>query len=214
MVLVSHRYKFIYVKNMKSAGTSVECFFEKYCSDPSISLNIRENKKTCEITPYGIIGTRSFLNDSSTWYNHMDCTTIKSRIGDEIFNEYLKFCVVRNPYDKVVSSYNFFKKLGELEGVEFEEYCARPLKILKNLYTINGKVECDYFIRYEHLKFDIIELCGKLGIQNININELPTYKSQFRDHSISYRDYYKNERIKKLIYEKFKDEFELFNYTF
>ena len=29
MVLVSHKYKFIYIKNVKVAGTSVESFFGK-----------------------------------------------------------------------------------------------------------------------------------------------------------------------------------------
>ena len=35
MVLVSHRYNFIYIKNKKVAGSSVESFFGKYCCDPS-----------------------------------------------------------------------------------------------------------------------------------------------------------------------------------
>ena len=35
MVLVSHRYKFIYIKNRKVAGSSVESFFGKYCQNPN-----------------------------------------------------------------------------------------------------------------------------------------------------------------------------------
>ena len=36
MVLISHKYNFIYIKNIKVAGkvSSVEYFFGKYCIDP------------------------------------------------------------------------------------------------------------------------------------------------------------------------------------
>jgi hypothetical protein len=40
MVLVSYLHKFIYIKNAKVAGTSVEAFFEKYCVKPNIEHKI------------------------------------------------------------------------------------------------------------------------------------------------------------------------------
>lgn len=31
MVLISHKYKFIYIKNYKVGGTSCEVFFQQFC---------------------------------------------------------------------------------------------------------------------------------------------------------------------------------------
>lgn len=72
-----------------------------------------------------------------------------------------------------------------------------------NLYTINSKSVCNYFIRYEHLKEDIIKLCKLLDINNYNIDNLPTYKSGNRNTSIHYIEYYDKES-QKIVYEKHK----------
>ena len=57
MVLVSHIYKFIYIKNKKVDGSSVESFFGKYCQNPN-----KEYEYTDEIdesvSKFGIIGGR------------------------------------------------------------------------------------------------------------------------------------------------------------
>ena len=57
MVLVSHKYKFIYIKNMKVAGSSVESFFGKYCQDPNKEYNYSDIIDE-SIDKYGIIGAR------------------------------------------------------------------------------------------------------------------------------------------------------------
>ena len=46
MVLISHKYKFIYIKNVKVAGTSVESFFGQFlCKIPKIPIIFFINKK-------------------------------------------------------------------------------------------------------------------------------------------------------------------------
>jgi hypothetical protein len=57
MVLVSHIYKFIYVKNGKVGGTSTEGFFEKYCSNPNTDYKLTQVVDE-KVSEYGIIGAR------------------------------------------------------------------------------------------------------------------------------------------------------------
>ena len=80
-------------------------------------------------------------------------------------------------------------------------------------YSIKGKSVCDYHIRYEHLHEDIVELCKILNITNYDIKDLPNFKSEVRDKSKHYSQFYDDE-TKKLVYEKCKEEFELFGYKF
>ena len=204
MVLVSHKYKFIYIKNAKVAGSSVESFFGKYCIDPKKDYSYKDAIKE-HIDEFGIIGSRG-NNLNNKWKNHLPSTKIKSFLGEKIFNEYLKFCVIRNPYDKMVSLYYF-----NSEKISFKEFVKKYSCYNLNIHSINGKSVCDYFIRYEYLEEDIKTLCKKLKIDSYDLSLLPKHKSTKRKNKKHWSKYY-DEETKKIVYNKHKSEFELFNY--
>lgn len=143
----------------------------------------------------------------------MSATKIKKHKKKE-FDKYLKFCVVRNPYDTAVSQYFWKNKNNRYKSFKhfIKEYFIHAPSQFKR-YSINRKSVCDYHIRYEHLHEDIVELCKILNITNYDLKDLPNFKSGFRDKSKHYSQFYDDE-TKKLVYEKCKEEFELFNYTF
>lgn len=204
MVLVSHKYRFIYIKNKKVAGSSVESFFGQYCINPKKNYSFNDSIDE-HIDRFGIIGSR-LQGKFTKWQSHKKAKQIKNDLGEKKFNEYLKFCVIRNPYDKMVSQY-FYQK-SKLSFKNFvKENNVNNLKI----HSIEKKSVCDYFIRYENLEQDIITLCHKLNIPKINIIQLPNHKtSKGRKH---YSHYY-DEETKKIVYESHKKEFELFGYEF
>jgi hypothetical protein len=208
MVLVSYKYKFIYIKNVKVAGSSVESFFGQFCINPEKKYNFND-AITQSIDDYGIIGSRSSgvkLND--IWKNHKDALSIKTDLGDDKFNEYFKFCVIRNPYDAIVSLY-FWEKSTE----KFKDYAKK--KIINNLdrCSIDGKSICDYYIKYENLLEDIVNVCKILKIDKYDINNLPKHKTKIRVKDIHYRDYY-DEETRKKVYENHKKIFDKFDYKF
>ena len=55
-MLVSHRYKFIFTKTVKTAGTSIESYFEKYCM-PEGEWKESHNREEY-VSETGIIGYR------------------------------------------------------------------------------------------------------------------------------------------------------------
>jgi hypothetical protein len=208
MVLVSHKYRFIYIKNSKVAGSSVESFFGKFCKNPKTKYSYSDNRKQI-ISSYGILGsTGIYVKKNDKWYNHMNALKIRKNLGSMIFNKYIKFCVVRNPYDVIVSSY-FYKKIKE----PFKQYARKFKKSNLRTYSINNKSVCNYYIRYEHLKEDIIKMCEILNITNYNINSLPHHKSNYRNKKLSYKKFY-DEETRKIVYKKHIKEFKLFGYTF
>mgnify|MGYP003980955953 FL=1 len=108
----------------------------------------------------------------------------------------------------MVSRY-FYNKSEE----KFENFVKHTNVSNIDIHSINGKSVCDYYIRYENLKEDIIELCKKLGIEDCNINNLPKHNvDKFRINN-HYSHIY-NEETRKIVYENHKDEFELFEYDF
>ena len=62
MVLVSHLYRFIYLKNKKVAGTSVESFFGKYCINQNDPYYYTEQTDE-QVSIFGIIGKRTPKGD-------------------------------------------------------------------------------------------------------------------------------------------------------
>ena len=206
MVLISHRHKFIYLKNIKVAGTSVEAFFEKYCVAPE--QNHRMAPGTDEVvTKYGIIGYRGNNPEGCKWVNHMSAYKIKENIGEKTFNSYFKFCIERNPWAKMVSLYH-----DMVTQYSFSEFCKKYTALNAQRYHIGGKSICNFIIRYEHLENDIIEVCKRLGITDYDIKDLPKYKSGNRPKR-HYREYY-DAQTKLLVYNKHKYEIDYFNYKF
>lgn len=107
-MLISHRKKFIFTKTKKSASTSVESYFEKYCMPEGqwAFSHAREEY----VGEAGIIGYRGRNRGKQIWHNHMSAAKIKDNIGTSIWNSYFKFTVVRNPFDKLVSGFYMQEK--------------------------------------------------------------------------------------------------------
>ena len=208
MVLVKNKYNFIYIKNKKVAGTSVESFFGQFCINPKKIYDFKEETFQ-SIDDYGIIGSRlSGMREDDIWKNHIDALSIKTNLGDDIFNKYFKFCVIRNPYDIMVSSYFYSKSKAD-----FKDYAKTKILNHLDICNINNRSVCDFYIRYEHLLEDIQTVCKILNIDNYDINSLPQFKTNIRPKNVHYRDYYDEEtRIK--VYENHKNTFELFKYEF
>ena len=200
MVLVSHGKKYIYIKNYKVGGTSVEVFFEKWCQNKNDIIGVRCGKKE--------------RKEKTTWHHlgsHTYIRSVLNIIGKEKYDKYLKFCVVRNPYDKMVSAYFFKVGGGSFKGT-FKEFCKSDSKAYNlNRYSINKVPQCDVYIRYENLTDDIKKLCKMLNI-NSSV-KLPNYKGQYRPKDKHYSHYYDKE-TKKIVYNKHKKEFLMFGYKF
>jgi Sulfotransferase family len=172
-VLLSHRHHFIYTKTLKTAGTSVEIYFEDACL-PSADTVIRGHQTGETITSAGVIGYRGADHAGCTWYNHMPARAIRDLVGPDTWNSYYKFCVVRDPFDKLVSLW-WFNNVREGRRYENEDFaqirtdflawCAGHLQhaIDRDKYLIDGVVSMDHFIRYESLLDGVEHVCRQVG---------------------------------------------------
>lgn len=103
-MLLSHEKKFIYFKTKKTASTSVEIYFEPYCTGQTDHTPVQSTKQV--ISSSGIIGSRRDGKTSDDmFFNHMPAIIVLERIGLSTFNRYFKFCNMRNPFDKMVSRF-------------------------------------------------------------------------------------------------------------
>lgn len=235
MVLVSHRYKFVHLRNKKVAGTSVEMYYERFCLSPlEEDQHIPQHFDDEKISSHGIISARIERPGQANklgYYNHMKYSELVKLVGSDSLKDYLVFCVVRNPYDVIVSHYFYsmaklltFESDEEKKNFTFEKY-LRLGKFPRNttIYAEDGFETCSFYIRFEHLKEDMLVLNKILKLPekySIDLDSyLPKEKADIRpkagteeDH-YAYRQYYTDE-CKVLVSELFKDEIEYFGYSF
>jgi hypothetical protein len=217
-MLVSHNYKFIFIKTIKTAGTSTEIFLEPYCISNLQESHSRVMKKTNE----GIVGTRMNQQqaEKSEFYNHMTPLEIKNKLGESLFDSYIKISNIRNPFDILVSHYHFRPtyNLFTKEKLSFDDYLLNTDVVeklsqkYKDLLFIDDKFVIDEIIRYENLSEDLNNLVSKLNLPNPK-RKLSNYKVSKDREGIPYQKFYKEETIKK-VRENFNFYIDLFRYNF
>lgn len=221
-MLISHIYKFIYLKPKKVAGTSTEVFLKKYCINPNkISLfenQLQHNKNKISFkfpteSQYGII-TNGIGEDTnnSPLITHATCEDIIKEVGNDIWDNYIKITNIRNPWDLAVSMFHWKSKLNN-SNTNFDDFINQSwvqgdLRGNKKIWSYQGQFDFEY-IRFENLEEDILKVCEKLNIPVTNIN-LGHYKKMDRK---PYQEYY-DEKTKKIIEAVYKKEIEFFNYKF
>ena len=171
-MIISHKYKYIFVKTSKVAGTSTEIFFEQM----SFSKGQPHHSQSEIINEEGIVGHRgkiNYLEKPPTWFNHFNLKEIKKLLNnDDLFNEYFKFSITRNPWDRVVSAYHHFSS-----ETSFEEYVEGGLDKLSTFFSyFHEYIDDVHFIRYENLQEDVEYVCKKLSL-DYDMNNFGTYKS-------------------------------------
>jgi hypothetical protein len=230
-MIISHRHKFIFLKTNKTAGTSIEIALSEFCGDQDIITPISppDEKIRAEL---GYAGPQNFLAPIADYrftdigrliltgrrkrlfYNHISAKDIRQIIGEEVWSGYFKFCVERNPWERVVSLY-YHIHLSEPRP-SFSSFIDSdaPL-ILKrrglDLYTIDGELAVDRICRFERLDDELRDVAEHLKLPSEL--KLPRAKSQFRPDKRSPADLMSS-RDRDRIGHIFEDEIRRFGYAF
>lgn len=197
-MLISHKYKFIFIKTKKTAGTSIEL---------DLSRLMGQNDIVTKIAPVELGHTpRNYILKGIKMYNHMPALEIKEVIGSEIFNNYFKFCVEREPVDKCISHFSMLKysayhNKGN-ENLSWETYInEKKFPLDHEKYTDNkGKLIVNKIIKYENLNKDLFYITDKLGIPFKHITTFA--KSGYREKNLSVDNV--TLKHKKIIYDFFQ----------
>ena len=168
------------------------------------------------------------LADKKIYKDWFDPTHAKPNEAYRVFrnelSNYFSFCVVRNPWDRVVSMYNFSlkEKLGSLYNIEnnikFEEFCQH-LNDRRNDYSFiathkqvewtKGYYPPKVILRFENLQEEFRDMLEEYNIQHIS-PDIPHKNSTKHSH---YKDYYTPE-TKKIIANVFEEDIDTFKYTY
>jgi hypothetical protein len=208
-MLISDSHEFVFLRMRKAANTSMKAIL-----DP-LALH-RPTGKLAHLK------SRALLEWDYRKYHfnaHDDIQTVRKRMPVEIFDRYFKFAFVRNPWDRLVSEYEFLlrkpthgrharvKKLGG-----FKQFIQMQIP-RRNAYQINmlcdrqGTLLMDFVGKVENLQSDWRTVCERIGIEH---QSLPHINVTQHRH---FQDYYDDES-RQLVAQHWSREIALFDYSF
>jgi len=215
---IIHSLKTIFIHIPKAGGTSIEtvlCDFPLFRYQLVNKFNWYGNIRNDE-TKYELDhSTMAYLKKNCKYYD----------------NSYFSFAIVRNPYARLVSEYHyckyqysrFIKKLDSFKDFVYElknkfDYVLKN-KEKDHLYVSHYLPQ--YLFTHNYRKIKIVNKIYKLENLNeewLNIceildidKELIRSEKNASKFKYNYEDYY-DEDLKSIVYEMYKDDFEIFNY--
>ncbi len=227
-VIISHRHKFIFIKTVKTAGTSIEIVLSSICGPEDIITRISPKDEEVrnslgypgpqnQIVPlyrYNLKDIWNLLRKGRRirYYNHARAREIKRWIGQDMWDSYYKFSIDRNPYDKVVSLY-FWRGGPEKFGNIGNFLRSRKVRKIHGLkyYGIGGELAVDKVYQFEKIPEMLREISNILKLPS-PLLELE-YKAK-GDTSRAKRHYTSvlSNPDYDVITKMFRAEFEYFNY--
>jgi hypothetical protein len=202
-MIISHQHRLIFVKTLKTAGTSIEVFLSQHCGPLDIVTPIMPH-----VEPHR-------PRNHEGYFNHIPASEIRERIGRDIWNGYFKFCVERNPWDKVLS---YFHMMNHRHGggLTLDRFLAGsdfPVNLPKYTEASDrNRVIVDRVLRYERLNDELGEVFAKLHIPfvgSLGVNA----KSEYRSDRRPYREVY-TPRQARIVGDIFAAECRLHGYEF
>jgi hypothetical protein len=206
-MIVSHEHRFIFIKTMKTAGTSIEIALSKFCGPHDIITPIEpedeairralgyRGPQNCFVpfTQYSPRQWGRFVLSGGRrrrFFNHMAARQIRRSLPSAVWRSYFKFCVDRNPWDKVVSLY-FWQHRTEPRPSLSDYIASGDIEIAVrrggfDLYAIDGEIVVDRVCRYEQLERELAIVAERLRLPEIP--RLPRAKANTRTDRRPYRE--------------------------
>ncbi|GFE71475.1 hypothetical protein CFPU101_40850 [Chroococcus sp. FPU101] len=161
---------------------------------------------------------------------HINVSNARYIFGERNFRSFFKFCFVRNPWDRLVSSYHYLRKGGVRKSISpwirekilaydnFSEFVKVGListdVLNEQHFRPQYKFVCDkhdvlkvdFIGRFETLEPDFYKIIQELGIKS----HLPHHNPSSRE---DFRQYYDDEMI-EIVAKLYERDIQLFNYRF
>lgn len=216
-MLLSHRYRFLFVHIAKTGGTSVRAALQRRMwADPwripmficSRMSHLSGHRLACKLP------------------RHAKAIAAQEMLPHEFYQSLFKFCFVRNPWDLQVSSFHHIRRERPhlMEGVDdfatFIRYKFNPERPYQYHMDISVERQSDYvtdqhgntivdFVgRFERLEEDYAYILRRIGLRAAPLPHRRTATDR-RD----YRHYYTDE-LAQQVAAHYSDDIERFGYRF
>ena len=227
-MLLCHTHRFIFLKTWKTGSTSVELGLGGLCGCGDVITPVGHDEKDRigpppqnQDLPHSkwtlrnwamLVALRSRRDAGVKFYNHMSAKEVARMVPADIWRDYLKISIERNPWDREVSHY-YWRLRNPKTRPPFRDYVLdTKRKMINNfdIYSIDGKIVADVVLRNERLAADYAALSERLGCA---MPPLPRVKAIYREDRRPYQELF-DEETRAVIARRYAKEIEAFGYEF
>jgi len=216
-MLLSLRYKFLFVHIPKTGGTSIRVALRRYKWKDPYRIPLFLLSRLSSVTGHRL---------ACKLPRHAKAVAAYEMLPREVYRALFKFAFVRNPWDLQVSSFHHIQRERPhlLKGItDFESFLRNKLNAERGYvyhFDVSIEPQSDYVVdmhrnlivdfigRYERFESDFEEACNRIGVPCPRI----PHRRGAMDRS-AYRTYY-NDATAQLIADHFKSDIEMFGYCF
>ncbi|WP_343080010.1 sulfotransferase family 2 domain-containing protein [Ostreiculturibacter nitratireducens] len=204
MTIISNTHRYIFLKTRKTAGTSIEKWLcgalqegDKIATAPeNLPLPVGFWDTSNEVSHFKV-GERIVKQFcchvlgrpiGTMLREHMRAAAVKDLVGEEAWGTYRKYCVERDPWDRMLSFWRW-RQVREKVELEFDAFLdmieQSPNSSLVRgysnylIYTIDGKLAADRVLSFRDLHQDLQKMCDELGLP-LSPETLPFQKAGHR----------------------------------
>ena len=225
MCSINHNKKTIFIHIPKTGGSYISEILEKYYGFKTYYLRRPDHKSFC----HDSIKDRDIDTSSKKHENKIHGTLMYYKTSPHInatmgmtkdkWENYFIFTFVRNPYDRIVSGWNYCNKynipFGNYININFHansfDYWHVFMNQVRHLIGNKGTPNVDYIGKFENLEADLREVLIKIGFNNKDIRHIPKIKNS-RTHK-NYKSYYINNQILEKVNNIISDDLEFLDYA-
>jgi hypothetical protein len=173
-MIISHRWKFIFIKTRKTAGSSIEAALASILGPDDIATgSVRDG------TPR--------LNCPDRVTGHWGWRRIVGLASEDAFRHYRRFCVERNPYDKTVSDWLYHRDQLRDTALPLADYIERNGPSDWERYTQSGK-PIARVLRFENIAKEFSAQCKTIGLPRIDLERYQLKRNPDRMPAAYYHD--------------------------
>ncbi|TDR17534.1 sulfotransferase family 2 domain-containing protein [Marinicella litoralis] len=207
-MLISDSHQFVFVHIRKAAGTSLRQILEQ------VSLPKNNNLW------YKFLSRNGFVVDyhKHSFRKHSALLEAERSMPNALFEKYFKFAIVRNPWDRLVSEYEYIKtqpthsRFNKLAKLSFSEYVIyqsqRPAAHQVNVLKLkDGNLGCDYIGKLESLNESLGVIAENIGVSFADLPHINQVKRR------DYRSYY-DKPLREQVRTLWQEDVNAFEYDF
>ena len=207
-MIVSHAKKFIFFAVPKTGTHAVRELLSSHKGPDDWEQQILFGKQFLPIPEIAKIQ-----------HGHISVQQIVPYLDTSIWQDYFKFAIVRNPFDRFISICFFLNRKNPLfletplqwmkSAIKVQRFRERVLvkPQYQQLIDAQGNIAMDYVGRYEVLQDSIDEICQRLQVETTQLQKRNTSEHK------QYREYYDDE-LKSAVEIFYQEDLTRFNYAY
>lgn len=218
MCSINHDKKALFIHIPKNGGSYIAEILSKHYGFKNYYLQRPDHSTFCFGKDSSVLLHENKIHGTLVYYKSSPHINQIMNMNEDKWNNYYIFTFIRNPYDRIISGWNYINKYNLSFKNYLNSYLENNLEInaydywhvfmtqTRHIINTNGKIRCDYIAKFENLEHELKIILNHLDFKDIF--HVP-YKKNSKEHE-KYDLYYDEktyEEVKILMKEDF-DNFE------